>query len=44
MQAMWTIRKALSGQPVAEVTENLITKIISSKNNEEMVEQITKAF
>lgn len=44
MQAMWTIRKALSGQSVAEVTENLITKIISTKDNDEMVEQITKAF
>ena len=44
LQASWTLRKALSGQSTAEVTENLITKMITTSSNEEMVEQITKAF
>ena len=43
-QAMWKIRKALSGQGVSEVTESLINKIVSTKDNEEMTEQIIKAF
>ena len=43
MQAMWTVRKALSGHPVSEVTESLITKVISSKNNKELVEKIIKS-
>lgn len=44
MQVMWGIRKALSGQNVSEVTENLINKMISTENNEEMIEKALKAF
>ena len=42
MQAMWKIRRALSGQPVSEVTETLICKLISTKDNKELVEEIIK--
>lgn len=43
LQAVWGIRRALSDKNSAEVTEYLITQIIKTKDNDELVEQLIKA-
>ena len=44
MQAMWNLRKAMSDKNSFDVTENLINRIINSKDNKEMVLEINKNF
>jgi len=44
LEAIWTIRKALSNQGTAEVTETLINRLMATKNNEEFVNNIVNAF
>lgn len=44
MQAMWNLRKAMSDKNSFDVTENLINRIINSKDNKEMVLAINKNF
>ncbi len=44
MQAMWNLRKAMSDKNAFDVTENLINRIINSKDNKEMVSSINKNF
>ena len=44
MQAMWNLRKAMSDKNALDVTENLINRIINSKDNKEMVLNINKNF
>ena len=39
-EAMYALRKALSSMPVAEVTEQVLAQIVSTKNNEEFVEKM----
>ena len=43
-EAMYALRKALSSMPVAEVTEQILAQIISTKNNEELVVKIKNMF
>ena len=43
-EAMYSLRKALSSMPVAEVTEQILAQIISTKNNEELVVKIKNMF
>lgn len=40
LQASWILRKALSDKNTQEVTENLITRLIKTENNKELVENI----
>lgn len=42
--AVFGLRKALSSSPVAEITEQVLSLMVSTKNNEEFVEKITKVF
>lgn len=44
LEAIWTIRKALSNQGTAEVTETLINRLMATKSNEEFVNNIVRAF
>lgn len=45
LEAVWAIRRDLSSNlTVQEVTEQLINTLIRTKNNEEMIEVITKNF
>ena len=44
MSAMWAIRKALSVQNSAQVTETLINQLQSSYNNQEFVNRINKIY
>ncbi|MDK2800345.1 MAG: transcription termination factor Rho [Clostridiales bacterium] len=44
METIWTIRKALSNQGTAEVTETLINRLMTTKTNEEFVNNIINAF
>ena len=41
---MYALRKALSSMPVAEVTEQVLAQIVSTKNNEELVVKIKNMF
>lgn len=43
-EAVYLLRKALSSMPVAEVTEQLISQMLATKNNKEFVETIKKIF
>ena len=43
-EAMYALRKALSSMPVAEVTEQVLEQIVSTKNNEELVVKIKNMF
>ena len=38
----FALRKALSSMPVADVTEQIITQMIATKNNEEFIEKMKK--
>lgn len=44
IETVWGIRKALSNQPVAEVTELLIGRLVATKNNEEFIESLRTIF
>ena len=41
-EAVFGLRRALSSSPVAEITEQVISQMVSTKNNEEFVEKIKK--
>ncbi len=41
LEAVWSIRKALSNQNTADVTETIINLLVSTKSNQELVEKIT---
>ena len=43
-EAVFGLRRALSSSPVAEITEQVISQMVSTKNNEEFVEKIKKVF
>ena len=43
-EAVYILRKALSSSPTAEVTEQLISQMLTTKNNEEFIEKIKKVF
>ena len=43
-EAIYALRKALSSMPVAEVTEQVLAQIVSTKNNEELVVKIKNMF
>lgn len=42
LEAIWSIRKALSNMSVADVTERMIDKLIQTKNNEEFVANVSE--
>ena len=44
LEAIWTIRKAMSNQGMAEVTETLINRLTVTKSNEEFVNNIISTF
>lgn len=44
LEAIWSIRKAMSNMGTAEVTELLISKLMMTKVNSEFVQSITLAF
>lgn len=44
LEAMWAIRKAFGNMPAADVTENIINKLVMTKNNEVFVELILKSL
>ena len=43
MEAVWAIRKAFGSLPPQEVTENIIERLVSTKNNDEFIEMTIKA-
>ena len=43
-EAVYALRKALSSMSTAEVTEQLISQIVATKNNQEFVEKIKAIF
>ena len=42
LATVFALRKALSSMPVADVTEQIITQMIATKNNEEFIEKMKK--
>ncbi len=44
LEAVYTIRRELSSQTLADVTENLIEKLIKTKTNEEFTESIINSY
>ena len=44
LEAIYSLRKAMSTMPQSEVTEQLIAQMMSTKNNEELVEKLNKIF
>ena len=42
LATVFALRKALSSMPVADVTEQIITQMIATKNNEEFIERMKK--
>jgi transcription termination factor Rho len=43
-EAVYTLRKALSNLNTADVTEQVLSQIVSTKNNEELIEKIKNMF
>ena len=43
-EAVYGLRRALSSAPVAEITEQVISQMVATKNNEEFVEKIKTVF
>ncbi len=43
MEAVWAIRKSFGAMPAADVTENIIERLVATKNNEEFIEMTIKA-
>ena len=43
-EAVFGLRKALSSSSVAEITEQVLSLMVSTKNNEEFVDKIKKVF
>ncbi|MBQ2284323.1 MAG: transcription termination factor Rho [Clostridia bacterium] len=44
LECVWTIRRALYNQNTADVTEMLVNKLVSTKDNEEFAQNIVKMF
>ena len=44
LECVWTIRRALYSQNTADVTEMLVNKLVSTKDNKEFSENIVKMF
>ena len=44
LKTMYAVRKALSTAQQAEVTEDFISEVMSTKNNAELVERLGKIF
>lgn len=44
LEAIWTIRKAMSNQGNADVAETLINRLMATKSNDEFVNGIIRAF
>ncbi len=44
LESVWGIRKALSNQPVSEVTETLIGRLVATKTNADFVETLNNIF
>lgn len=44
LESVWRIRRAMSGQNIAEVTETLLRYVIGTKNNDELISVVEKAF
>ena len=44
LEAMWNIRKAFSSQNAADVTESIINKLVSTKNNADFVNLMQKSL
>jgi len=44
LETIWAIRRALSNNPVAEVTEAIINKLAATRSNEEFIELMRKSF
>lgn len=44
LEAVWSIRKAYSSMSPADVTENIISKLIATKNNEDFINLMLKSF
>ncbi|AFS77261.1 transcription termination factor Rho [Gottschalkia acidurici 9a] len=42
LEVTWSIRRALSNSPVAEVTENVIDKLYKTRNNMEFIDILSK--
>ena len=40
METVFALRKALNNLPVAEVTEQIISQMTKTKNNEEFIEKM----
>lgn len=43
LEAVWAIRKAFSNLPTAEVTETILHRLLTTKTNEEFIEQTIKS-
>lgn len=44
LEAIWAIRQAMGDMPMSEVTEALISRLISTRSNKDFVEMILKGF
>lgn len=44
LETVFSIRRALSNMPVADITEQLIQQMVSTKNNEEFIEKMALVF
>lgn len=44
LEAVWNIRKAYGNLPMAEVTESIISRLVSTKTNQDFVELILKSL
>jgi len=44
LEAVWNIRKAYGNLPMAEVTESIISRLVSTKTNNDFVELILKSL
>lgn len=44
LETVWAIRKAMSNQGTAEVTETLISRLMATKSNDDFVNSIMNAF
>ena len=44
LEAMWSMRRALSDRPCSEVTENMISWLMRTKTNQEFIDNTGKVF
>ena len=43
-EAVFALRKALSSSPVAEITEQVLSQMVATKNNDEFIQKIKNVF